>query len=467
MKGLVRISSLICCLACIISLYACQGSCWANRSIYEVDDQNHSAVESVSAPKIQTPSVVEPDEPEIGGCFSSIDEINARSKNYVKIKINAGYNALQSDAQRDFYKAVETQVYVVGSEKNDRGLYLIDRISIDEKLTETDIRVGLSAYKNDHPEIFWLSNQFSYIDAETTQIQLYSSLSPGEISDKSEKLITAIENIINKIPSGLGEFERELKIHDLLLEGCTYNEEVESTSEDWRPFSIYGALVEGSAVCEGYSRAMQYLLSIFGIECNTVNGTGGGNPHQWNIVKIGGQWYHLDATWDDTTTDGIYYGYFNLSDSLISVDHESAPLFYEMTDEEICGSGDVADAELFNIFLPPCSSDESNFYNVKSVLYDGDSDDCSQRIEQKIIDCIDEGSSVVYLRVSDDIDYSSAIGSLFYDPPYLFFTCIEEVNSQYFDIINEEKVSILKRESQKIIEVHLQYKGDDETSEEI
>lgn len=467
MKGLVRISSIICCLGFVLSLCGCQGNCGTNRSIYEVDDPNRSAVESVSVPKIETPSVVRPDNTQVSGCFSSIDEINASSKNYSKIKISAGYDALQSDVQRDFYEAVEAEVYVVGSEKNDMGLYLIEKICLDAKMTETDIRVGLSAYKNDHPEIFWLSNQFSYIDAGTTEVQLYSNLSPDEISVKSEKLITAIEYFINKIPSGLSEFDRELKIHDLLLSGCVYNEEVESTSEDWRPFSIYGALVEGNAVCEGYSRAMQYLLSIFGIECNTINGTGNSNPHQWNIVKIDGQWYHLDATWDDTTADEIYYGYFNVSDSVISTDHSSAPLFYQMTDEEICGTRDGSTAELFNVFLPKCTSDEKNFYNVNAVVYDGTSEECSQRIEQKIIDCIGLGSDVVYLSVDEAIDYSDAINSLFYEPPYQFFTCIEAVNSQYPDTINDENVSILKREAQKIIEVHIQYKGEDEASEEI
>lgn len=467
MKILVRFSALICCLACIVSLYACQGSCWASRSIYEFDDPNPGAAESIPAPKIETPSLIEPDEEETGGCFSSIDEINARSKNYTKISIDAGYNALQSDVQRAFYEAVEAQVYVVGSEKNDDELYLIERISLDTAMTESDIRVGLSAYKNDHPEIFWLSNQFSYVTFDITQVQLYSSLSPSEISEKSEKLITAIEYFINKIPSGLSEFDRELIIHDLLLSGCVYNEEVESTAEDWRPFSIYGALVEGSAVCEGYSRAMQYLLSIFGIECNTVNGMGSDNPHQWNIVKIDGQWYHLDATWNDTTTEDIYYGYFNLDDSLISLDHESAPLFYNMTDKEICGRDDGTDAELFNIFLPECTSSDANFYRSSSVLYDGDSDECSQRIEQKITECINDGSNVVYLYIDESIDYSQAINSLFYEPPYQIFSCIEAVNSEYSDIINAEKVSIIKRESQRIIEVRLQYKGDEETSEEI
>ncbi len=452
MKHTVKVIALCLLTAVLLTMCSC-----ARKSTSEVEDSAHNAVESMSMPDIEAPSLIEPDDFETGGMFSSISEINTDSKNYEKIEIDTGYRMLQTEQQRYFYESLETKVYVVGSKKNDRGLYLTDKVIVDGSIDEKGIRVALSAFKNDHPEIFWLSNQFSYIASQSKEIQLYSVISPKDIKIKSKELITAIEFFINKVPEGLSEFERELKIHDLLLNTCVYNEEVESTNQDWRPFSIYGSLVDGSAVCEGYSRAMQYLLSLFGIECNTVNGMGKGNPHQWNNVRIDGSWYNLDATWDDTADNNIYYDYFNVSDSVIEIDHETAPLFSQMSSEEICG-GENSEAQLFNIYLPECVSDKANFYTMKTVLYTGDNDESADGIIQKLVNCAVSGESVIYIMVDSALEYESVMNSLFYEPPYCFFKYIEQANEESGGLFDDEHVSVLKRERQNIIEVHLQYK---------
>ena len=67
----------------------------------------------------------------------------------------------------------------------------------------------------------------------------------------------------------------------------------------------YGALVDGKAVCEGYAKAFQYLLQkagmqsflITGSSTNPVSGTAEG--HAWNVVRVAGEYYHVDTVWDD------------------------------------------------------------------------------------------------------------------------------------------------------------------------
>ena len=85
-------------------------------------------------------------------------------------------------------------------------------------------------------------------------------------------------------------------------------------------------------VCEGIAKAVKVLLDALGVWC--VIAICGNNPekgikyrHTWNIVKIGGTYYHLDATFDNTLgkdreTSEIRYDYFNLDDSQIFRDHE-------------------------------------------------------------------------------------------------------------------------------------------------
>ncbi len=450
MKPIKRIISLLLCAAAVLTL----SSCFSEKSISELKDAAQSAVESMYMPKIEAPSLIKPDNNTDVGEFSSIKEINADSKNYTKLDITAGFDSLVNDAQRSLYKRMATDVYVLGSNKSDSGLYSVEKIYINGQVAEKDIRVAMSAFKNDYPEVFWLSNRFSYIAADYTEIQLYSVISPEEIKEKSEELIAAITFFIGKIPAQLSEFERELKIHDLLVNSCVYNDKVESTSEDWEPFSIYGALVKGSAVCEGYSKAMQYLLSVFGIECNTVCGSGNGNLHQWNTVKIDGEWYHLDATWDDTTDNRIFYDYFNVSGEVILYDHSIAELYTEMSSQEICGSNDDgSDARLFNVFVPECNSSDANFYTKNSVLFDGINDECTARIEEQLIACAESGRDTIYLMTDSSIDYNQAINTLFYEQPYQFFKYIEDVNYRLGNLINDEDVSFLKRERHSIIEV--------------
>lgn len=188
MKPIKRIISLLLCAAAVLTL----SSCFSEKSISELKDAAQSAVESLYMPKIEAPSLIKPDNNTDVGEFSSIKEINADSKNYTKLDITAGFDSLVNDAQRSLYKRMATDVYVVGSNKSDSGLYSVEKIYINGQVAEKDIRVAMSAFKNDYPEVFWLSNRFSYIAADYTEIQLYSVISPEEIKEKSEELIAAI-----------------------------------------------------------------------------------------------------------------------------------------------------------------------------------------------------------------------------------------------------------------------------------
>lgn len=80
------------------------------------------------------------------------------------------------------------------------------------------------------------------------------------------------------------------------------------TPDDLR--SIYGVFVNKKAVCSGYAKAMQYLLNMCGIECTYVTS----DTHAWNLVKLEGDYYHLDVTWgdgSDTKKEKVQVGAIN------------------------------------------------------------------------------------------------------------------------------------------------------------
>lgn len=123
-------------------------------------------------------------------------------------------------------------------------------------------------------------------------VHLYSEFSGKEINTMQSKLDNVINEFIKDIPKGLSEYEREKLAHDKLLTVCTYAENVNSSADDPNAFTMYGALVDKKAVCEGYTKSMQYLLKLLGIKTITVNGYSKNELHQWCIVNIDDNWYH-------------------------------------------------------------------------------------------------------------------------------------------------------------------------------
>lgn len=113
------------------------------------------------------------------------------------------------------------------------------------------------------------------------------------------------------------EYENELAIHDYLVSNVQYGGVEEEA------YTAYDALIKGRAVCSGYQEAFKTLLDMLGIENMAVTGNGNGESHGWNMVKLDGEWYHVDVTWDDPIDgDGsISHKYFNVTDADMALDH--------------------------------------------------------------------------------------------------------------------------------------------------
>lgn len=127
------------------------------------------------------------------------------------------------------------------------------------------------------------------------------------------------------VQPGMSQVEIEKAFHDYLCRHCVYDLQFQDPS-----YSAYGALVLGRAVCQGYSEAMGMLCLEAGLECRIVTGTarddsGQAGDHAWNLVKIDGEYRHVDVTYDDPVrSDGLdrfSYEYFNISDAEIARDH--------------------------------------------------------------------------------------------------------------------------------------------------
>lgn len=156
----------------------------------------------------------------------------------------------------------------------------------------------------------------------------------------TEKLDAAVSELVSNT-DGMSDFDRVLYFHDYLVEHCDYDKNNENA------WSAYGCLIDGKAVCEGYSKAMLLLCDRAGIPCLPVSGTSGTESremHMWNKVQMDGSWYNIDVTWDDPTDgndtpiteetentkhyDYIHRNYFGLTDAQTLTDHAFSETSY-------------------------------------------------------------------------------------------------------------------------------------------
>ena len=164
-------------------------------------------------------------------------------------------------------------------------------------------------------------------DGEYDYHEMYVNSDPGDLTDKELEAFNEASRVYSLyIDNCSSDYEKVKAAHDYIVKNCMYNKAaVDNDSLVDDDFSVYGTLVKGIAVCEGYAKAFKMLMDIADIDCIIVTGTVGEDEvlHAWNMVKLEDDWYHVDVTFDDPypETKEIVYLYFNISDDIISKDH--------------------------------------------------------------------------------------------------------------------------------------------------
>ena len=172
----------------------------------------------------------------------------------------------------------------------------------------------------DFPELVGLQNEYAlgYYQHQpevATYAELRYSATGEALQAMRMALLSAAEGLVNAAKGD--DFAREVALHDTICSRVRYDLSAPNAH------NAYGALVEGRAGCEGYAQAMTLLCRMAGMPCTMVTGMAWDGtymrPHAWNMVQIGGQWGHVDATFNDQS-DTLHW-YFNLSDGQLSADH--------------------------------------------------------------------------------------------------------------------------------------------------
>ncbi|MBQ8613751.1 MAG: hypothetical protein IJ416_05995 [Ruminiclostridium sp.] len=168
-----------------------------------------------------------------------------------------------------------------------------------------DLKLQLKYFYLSEPALFYVDREVGILynkDYSKVILKFEYDYSAAE----AKKMLKAMKKSALKAVAGIDEdmhdAEKALAVHDYLILNCVYDHEEKS-------YSAYDCLVNGKAVCQGYSLAYLYIMrDILGIDCEIAFSDS--QNHSWNYLKIGKYWYHVDVTADDptfATLDGKKY----------------------------------------------------------------------------------------------------------------------------------------------------------------
>lgn len=276
---------------------------------------------------------------------------------------------------------------------------------------------------DENPDIFYAFTGVSFsflLDSEEGPYHL-SKMYPYYIDGAYELrdvFNLRIENILNQTIRGdMTDMQKAFALHDYLIANTTYGyrlaraeafpEKYAGTPKANEPIAVcrlsehmaeviskndlsdeedalknkmlsyhtaYGVVMDGVGVCQSYSLAYNILCRKAGIECINVYSNGIG--HMWNMVKIGGEWYNVDVTYDDPIYENDNIAENDLVQSVFGGNHANLLISDEtMRENHLDNNGqDGSDAYVYGKNpLPVCGSKtyESNqiFSNVKNPMH--------------------------------------------------------------------------------------------------
>lgn len=258
------------------------------------------------------------------------------------------------------------------------------------------------AVLKDHPEIFWVHNR-EKIYKTTYSDSDYCVFTPGYTYTDSEidEIQTAMEQSFQEvralIPEDAGDYEKVRIVYTYVIDHTQYQ-----TGEDDQ--SIAGVFWKKSAVCAGYAGAVQYLLERLDIPCIYVDGSikGSTEGHAWDIVKIGQEYYYVDAT------NGDQPDFLN-GDAAQLEEHKTIIYDYLCPFPEEYEKTYTPSEELT---VPACTAKDLDFYVLNQGYFEDYSwqdiyDYCKMRL--------DNGAAVVRFKFGSQEAFSEACQELLDD----------------------------------------------------
>ena len=145
--------------------------------------------------------------------------------------------------------------------------------------------------------------QVSYGKATGNTVGTFSYYLTYYTNENQEgQVTTKVNQISNKLGlKSKNDPAKILAVYEYICDNVKYD-----NGKSTIKYSCYGAAINNSAVCQGYSLLAYRLLNDAGVDCRIIAGNTSSGSHGWNIAKIGGVYYNLDTTWDAGSSSDQY-----------------------------------------------------------------------------------------------------------------------------------------------------------------
>ena len=415
-------TALVCLITCAVAFFGC--SC----SLTDDSESSEPKRSSIIEKSVTTPSAQDVE----------------NDKDYADVKTDYAYETLTDDYVKELYMRIAKSVDTVYA----------PNITTTGSLSDYQITQAVEAYKNDHPETFWLKGSSLFVPyGDTTSVKLDYTVQNDKLIAAKKKFNIAVASVLKNLPSG-NDFEREEYINNYIIDNCRYDDAAaENNDVQGNENDAYGVFVDGKAVCEGYSKAFQILCNKADIDCIQLMGIVDSDNHVWNCVKIGGDWYQIDVTWDDVD-DFIYdsHEYFNLTDSLMYEEHTLSPKYSEIDAESFLNLESWC-----NFYVPKCTAEKYNYHNYcYNYKYPTVSNlDDSDNVSTAIAKAAKNGEEYFVVIVDENVNYDDVYDEVRNGYMYDWLTKANQINSDSPKL--NDTCNMLYDEKSNLITFQLEY----------
>ena len=265
------------------------------------------------------------------------------------------------------------------------GKYYYDRLSADEQLWYREMYAVMSAMKtemklskeanetvgaegldkifncvmNDNPGLF-------YVEGYTYTLYTYGeeldkvaftgtySMTREEKEERQVQIDSAVQACLSGIDANASQYEKAKYVYEYVIYGTEYKLDAADNQ------NICSVFLNGESVCQGYAKTVQYLLNELGMEATLVVGSvHNTESHAWNLIRVDGEYYYLDATWGDASYQVQGSGAAVSALPSISYDYLCVP-YREMALTHTIESP---------VDMPECTSMAANYYVMEGAYF--------------------------------------------------------------------------------------------------
>lgn len=205
-----------------------------------------------------------------------------------------------------------------------------EEVECDGSFTQ-DMVDCFNAVCNDHPELFFLTNQpaikkpIGFFGGKCSVVSnhIYSQ---GEALQRKSAMDRVVKNIAALTKNCKGEADIVKVVCDYFIKNVRY--EINNHYNQ----NASTVLLQNKGQCSGISKAVKLVLEYLDVDCIYVEGQGQASlntpyeGHAWNIVYVEGQCYHLDVTYligcNEQKKLPYDYTWYNCSDSIFAINHQ-------------------------------------------------------------------------------------------------------------------------------------------------